>query len=338
MKKTGEPEKYDIKIEASELIDDVEFPAIKNFSINNVIYKEDGFQDINFFNNSENKNKSWKKISKLVNKVFRITLYISVAIMLTLLIYVAIIIVSNSISPKDNIHMPFIKFFNRKNTNIVRESIEKKFVEQWIGSMILLVLIIYIMNLIISFSSYMTQITSTFRVGEDEDAITVYVVDSNYTAGENANYYFKTNIEGLLIFDSQYKGTQYFAKNFLEILAAGVSTLFAAGLEILFIFRMFIIAFLTATAPLAIIINAFYKVSGRRGFLQKWFILYAFFVFIKMVIGILYYALIKANLDFIIKTPIYIIFVILIMIGLIIYAFYMLNKNLSNKKVPAKAR
>lgn len=186
VQETEEPEEYDILIDARDMIDNEQLPCIET-SIESVIYDEDQILDVDFFNviSSKNGDEEWNTIQNVVQTVFKITLYIGIAMMITLLIYMAIIIVRSAISKKESIvSLPLSDVFGigKGKASPKKHMTEKSFVEQWIISTCMLIFIVYILNLTISFSNVLINITDKLKPNEKEDdSIVVYVKNSQET-------------------------------------------------------------------------------------------------------------------------------------------------------------
>ena len=181
----NEPEDYDIKIDASELLLNEKLPCIVT-TIEKVLYSDDGIFNIDFLGNTSSskdnssteksdKNKSF--IRNNVRVILKVLLYISAAAMLTLLIYMSVITVSKGISEKSSI-LPFSKIY--KDTNGEKtpgKSIQaKRLIEQWFVSVILLILLPYLINFTVAFSNYISSFSDNKKM--EEDSITVYVKNS----------------------------------------------------------------------------------------------------------------------------------------------------------------
>lgn len=180
----GEPDHYDVLIDARDMIDNEKLPCVES-SIESVIYSEDDLLSIDFFGvNSSNKSKKWKTyISGPVKAIFKVLLYISLALMITFLIYMAILMVSSGISKKESM-LPLSSVFGIGNgkASPKKHLTEKGFVEQWIITTVILVLLVYVINLIVSFSSILTKVSDKFKPEkEEENSIVVYVKNSKET-------------------------------------------------------------------------------------------------------------------------------------------------------------
>ncbi len=89
----------------------------------------------------------------------------------------------------------------------------------------------------------------------------------------------------------------------------------------IYFIRMLLVAFITAITPILIVINAIGKIRGKKGILKKWFDLYLYLIFIKPVIGIMYYLLVTNCSNLVRKIPFYIGPVIILIILTVIISF-----------------
>ena len=145
-----EPASYDVKIDAQSLISNERLPAGIKTTIEDVLYNSKGLMSIDFFGNKtssdEQKNEKYINIRNAVRNVYRILLYVAVAGMLTVLIYMAVVIVTSGIS-QDFDFLPFSKAIKgKKQKNIKSEMKSKKIVEQWISSLFFLSIAVFAMN------------------------------------------------------------------------------------------------------------------------------------------------------------------------------------------------
>lgn len=185
-----EPEDYDILVDAKDLINNEKLPAGIKATINEVLYSNDGIFNIDFFskksskkkdnnqtNESDTNNESEKAISDMVKILYKVVLYICAAVMLVLLIYIGILIVSSGISGEISF-LPFSGILkDKKNKGNPEKNIQYvKLIEQWIISVIALVLSIVIMNLSVFFCNVITNIVGKNKV--EEKPITIYVKNS----------------------------------------------------------------------------------------------------------------------------------------------------------------
>ena len=320
----GEPKKYDVEIDAEELIENPEFPYIQT-SIEKILYGKDNLTDINFLDgNTKNKNEKWQYICTVVKAFYRICLYIAFALLLSFIIYFGVTLVISSIKG-DNNKTTFSNPFRRRRKRTPEQDLrDKKFIEQWIKCVLLLSLSAVIINLIINFSDLIIKMANIDDV-EKNNNITVYVKGEDDSPEKN--YYFKTNIEGLLMFESQYQWDKAPVKNVINIICGFIVTVFKLLLKALMFLRMLFIAGLTMAFPIILMINAFCVIIGNKGPLKFWFKLFLYCVLIKPLIAILYYVLVEFNPYLISEFSLYIIFVIALIILAIILSFRFFVKS-----------
>ena len=104
-----EPASYDVKIDAKSLISNERIPAGIQTTIEKVLNSSKDIGSIDFFgksNETEESQSGYMMIREVVRNVYRISLYIAVAGMLTVLVYMALVIVTSGISP-DFDFLPF---------------------------------------------------------------------------------------------------------------------------------------------------------------------------------------------------------------------------------------
>ena len=203
----GEPESYDVLIDAQDLITDEKLPAGIKTTIEDVLYDNSGIFSIDFFGTDKTSSKSSSKKSKkskknknssssdttqedktaekaktirsFVRNTFKIFLYIACGAMITVLIYMAVVTVASGISPSLNI-LPFSSIINGKNgeKNPNQYMKSKRLVEQWVTSVISLALAVFVMNLIVAFSDNIVNAMENKKV--ENESITVYVKNSKF--------------------------------------------------------------------------------------------------------------------------------------------------------------
>lgn len=313
-------DEYDVKIESKDLIDSIKLPVIQA-SLESVLYESDGLTDINFLNDSTtNTNSGWLRIQGVVTTFYRVFLYLAAIIMITTLIYMAIIVICESYKPN---YMPkgARMFRDPGGGNPEREIRRKAIFDQWIVAIVLIALITVIVNVLVYFTDVFANIVSGYEV--DESKITVYVSND-----DGSGYTFDTTIEGLIMFGSEYDWENYAAKNVLYIFSGIMVTVFKYFVYILFVIRMFIIAILVTAAPIVIIIDAYLKIARKKGIFRLWVTTFVFFALLKPVIAIVYYVL-QAN-NFIQTFPLYILFVITVEFAAIILSIMMFIRGLRN--------
>lgn len=346
----GEPEEYDILIDSSLLKDYVEVPNIRT-TIEPILYNNDGIYgllNINFFDLSAgSSNTEWGTIASFVRTFFRVSLYIAVAGMLTLLIYMAVVLVSSSISSKDKTIMPMGGAVLGGNGNPRKRQREKSLVEQWIISVILLALIAFIINLSISFSGIINNIATSNAVSTD--SIIIYVADLG--GEENPDeadidttdaYYFTTNLEGALMFQTQYDWKDNAVENITNFICGMTLTIFKIFIYVVFLIRMLLVAVLIAIAPIVILISAFDKIYGNKGYIKDWFKLLLYLLLLRPIVGILYYLLIQSKPNLVTNAPFYMFFIVILLIIAIIVSIKMAYRSVKKtagdigKRVNAK--
>lgn len=203
----GEPESYDVLIDAQDLITDEKLPAGIKTTIEDVLYDNSGIFSIDFFGTDKTSSKSSSKKSKkskknknssssdttqedktaekaktirsFVRNTYKIFLYIACGAMITVLIYMAVVTVASGISPSLNI-LPFSSIINGKNgeKNPNQYMKSKRLVEQWVTSVISLALAVFVMNLIVAFSDNIVNAMENKKV--ENESITVYVKNSKF--------------------------------------------------------------------------------------------------------------------------------------------------------------
>lgn len=175
-----EPVSYDVKINAQSLISNEELPAGIKTTIEDVLYDSKGIMGIDFFGKyDDSEEEKYTEMKDAVRSVYKIALYISVAGMITVLIYMAIVIVTSGISPEYNF-LPFSKAIKglKIPKNPEKELKFKKVVEQWVASLFCLAMAVFIMNLIVGFSNNI--ITMIANKKPEAERVTVYVKNSKF--------------------------------------------------------------------------------------------------------------------------------------------------------------
>lgn len=341
----GVPDNYDVFIDLSELKNNEQWPCGMRSHIDNILFDNDQnlkLRDINFFNTrATNTDDRWIKIQNFVKLYYHIALYIATAFMMTLLIYAGIVMVLFSITEK-HLKIPFEGAAKERKSGTIGENenpykniMNKKFIEEWIKSFLLIILMVYIINVIIAISGVMNAVVNDDEEPE-ENYITVYVANANGVRNPTNSdidtidaYYFKTNIEGLLMFQTQYKWDKQPIKNIANMIALFIMNTLKVALESLFIIRMIIVAILTILAPIIVLLNAFKVISGNKGILNKWFKLYLYCVFIKTAIAFVYYTMVKTNPYLVIEHPMYIVLVMILIFTLIVFYIKAMIKSMT---------
>ena len=159
-----DPGEYDFLIDLNDIKDDEEIPAFQT-SVDTILYGKEDILKVNFFDeNNNNSSEFWVKFRNIVLYIYRITLYIAAALMLTLLIYIAIILVSSSITNNEVNMRPLRKLFGKgvKRTP-EQEKKRKKIVEQWVIGVIALALLTIVINLTLFMSDEFGNIIYGFK-------------------------------------------------------------------------------------------------------------------------------------------------------------------------------
>lgn len=201
----GKPEKYDIYIDGEDLDpeDGLEIPAIQT-SIDYIIYNNDESSNIDFFNTNAFSNKAslkninsslkktlkdnWNDLSTKVKGTFKVILYIALGFMGTILIIIGFLIVKGTIF-KDTITDIMKKNMGVTDDNLPNEYYHKKATNQWIFTLLTLILIIIFIIVSISFTGVISKLTSTYNEKDQLlDSVKVYAkaeVNSNSSSSVN---------------------------------------------------------------------------------------------------------------------------------------------------------
>ena len=239
-----------------------------------------------------------------------------------------------SFSSSENGHLPLEGIINRNASGTPAKGLrDKRVIEQWIVTVILMGLITFIITVTIYFANYITDISSTYKIKHrDINAITIYVKSDNDNSLKK-NYYFKTSIEGMLMFQTQYKWKAHPLKNIINGLGGAVIAIFKGFLLALFAIRMVLVAILIVIAPIVVIINGFLKVYGNRGILGTWYKIFLYMCLLKPLIAIVYYILVKCNVYLVNEFSLYLVFVVaIIMIAFYASARWLLKSLRSNRQ------
>lgn len=294
-------EDYDVKIEGSKLQLPIGFPLIRitipqlifgskaysgqDETIKNNIENQFSYFDIDFFemySGKTNKNSNWKKVKNNVQTYFKVAIYISAVLMLSLLIYFGVWISTSAIAGDKNNKMPFAKAFNMNyiDDDIKKEVRRKGFISEWIITLFLLVFLVFIVNIIIGFSSYIDQLTNKSYLNSEHksDSIVVYVhglPDYTGLSGNSISFTFVTNAEGLFMFQSQHIWSSFTFQNIWFIIRGLFITIMKYALYFVMVLRMYVIAILIIISPFVVIINGYQKaVYGHKertqGKFRKW--------------------------------------------------------------------
>ena len=176
-------------------------------------------------------------------------------------------------------------------------------------------------------------ITGTEYLGEDSSAN-----DISNSEGNTFNYYFKTGIEGLMMFKSQYNWKEYAGKNFSNIIGGSSIAIIKIALYVIFFVRMVILAFITAFSPIIILIDAFKKLSGSEGYLNNWGKLFLFLMFSRPVIAFLYYIFVINNPYLAVEFPGCVVIINIVIFTVTCISIKMMIDDLRGKKRSNKIR
>lgn len=168
-----------------------------------------------------------------------------------------------------------------------------------------------------------------------EDLADEAVGDSNGSSGiqtKTVDYYFDTNLEGLLMFQSQYNSKEHPLKAGINMIAGMVVTFFKSVLYCIFISRTLLIAGISVITPILILINAFIKIGGGKSFIGNWIKLYLYLVLLRPVIAFVYYILIQSNVYLMADVPALIVLIIIGISALFIRSVIVLFRDFTGKK------
>ena len=176
--------------------------------------------------------------------------------------------------------------------------------------------------------------------GQDAGHVGIYigdgaVGDSNGSSGiqtKTVDYYFDTNLEGLLMFQSQYNSKEHPLKAGINMIAGMVVTFFKSVLYCIFISRTLLIAGISVITPILILINAFIKIGGGKSFIGNWIKLYLYLVLLRPVIAFVYYILIQSNVYLMADVPALIVLIIIGISALFIRSVIVLFRDFTGKK------
>lgn len=168
-----------------------------------------------------------------------------------------------------------------------------------------------------------------------EDLADGAVGDSLGSSGiqtKTVDYYFDTNLEGLLMFESQYNSTEHPLIAGTSIISGWFVTLFKWGLYFILVLRVLLIAGISVIAPILILINAFIKIGGGKSFISNWIKLYLYLVLLRPVIAFIYYVLIESNVYLMADIPILIAIILLVISIAFVKSAIAMYRGFSGKK------
>ena len=149
---------------------------------------------------------------------------------------------------------------------------------------------------------------------------------------EYINYTFNTNLEGLLMFLSQYSWSKHPVKNVINIWCGANLTLFKIIMYFFYILRMILVGILIAIAPLVVLINGFMRISGNKGILYSWVKIFIYCLFIRPVIGLIYYICAKLNVEKTADNPVYVLLAIVVTVIVLIFSIKKLVSDIKSNK------
>ena len=155
---------------------------------------------------------------------------------------------------------------------------------------------------------------------------------------KTVDYYFDTNLEGLLMFQSQYNAAKSPLKAGINMISGFVVTIFKWFLYGLFVVRMLLVAGISTVAPILILMDAFIKIGGGKSFISNWIKLYLYLVLLRPIIVFIYYVMVQSNIYLISDVPFYIIFVIIGICILFVKSLKYLFRDLGGKKMKNKVK
>ena len=168
-----------------------------------------------------------------------------------------------------------------------------------------------------------------------EDLADGAVGDSLGSSGiqtKTVDYYFDTNLEGLLMFESQYNSTEHPLIAGTSIISGWFVTLVKWGLYFILVLRVLLIAGISVIAPILILINAFIKIGGGKSFISNWIKLYLYLVLLRPVIAFIYYVLIESNVYVMADIPILIAIILLVISIAFVKSAIAMYRGFSGKK------
>ena len=192
-----------------------------------------------------------------------------------------------------------------------------------------------------NYRSFLTGYTSASWVEKCKDMIERYNLErfdnmpdtpvGTSSSGATKSCYFKTNLEGLFMFESQYVWKGHILHNLMYIFGGLIISLFKWVLLGILIIRLFVVGVLTMIAPIMVMLDAYNKINGNKGVLKKWFILYLYFVLLKPLLSAVYFIMTKINSNFTTEHPFYILAVIIAMMVVAILSFMAVIRYISRK-------
>ena len=150
-------------------------------------------------------------------------------------------------------------------------------------------------------------------------------------SGQQIDFYFTTNFEGLYMILSNCSWDNNLGINLFYVLCGFILTIFKAGLHYILYFRMILLGIIIAITPLIIIVDEIMKFRGNEGILKKWLVFYLKILAFRPLLQIVYTVLGKLNKTPIEENPFYIMLIVLVLTAIfVVYMFSMFKGK--NKK------
>lgn len=185
VEKDGEPEQYDVLIDAKDLISNEKLPGGIKTTVENVLYNTANYFTINFLGKQEDSSKTsgtdtnlqhaQDATRALTRSTFKIALNLALAFMLVVLIYLAVVVVAHELFPNMN-KMPLSNMVNDRTPE--DELRTKKLAEQWGKAFAMLALCAFVVNVTVSFADNIFNAMEGKIVQNEK--LTVYVKNSKF--------------------------------------------------------------------------------------------------------------------------------------------------------------
>ena len=144
------------------------------------------------------------------------------------------------------------------------------------------------------------------------------------------------------MFQTQYDWKDNAVENITNFICGITLTIFKIFIYVVFLIRMLLVAVLIAIAPIVILISAFDKIYGNKGYIKDWFKLLLYLLLLRPIVGILYYLLIQSKPNLVTNAPFYMFFIVILLIIAIIVSIKMVYRSVKKtagdigKRVNAK--
>ena len=258
---------------------------IENYKYINMLYTpeavfsgETSLLSINFFETT-NDSSVWGTLRNVVVYWFRALRYLSLAGLLSVLIYIGIKTMLTA-SPS-------------------KKSDYKQGIVGWIVGMIIIFLLPYIMSFLITIGDKIVDIFSSDPVS----SINVYVFDGGNHENKAVYSRFSTNLMGLVRFQTQ---SSVSVKRVGFIILYFMLIIITIRFTFIYMKRMIYMAYLTMISPLVALMYPIDRVNsgGAQGF-NEWFKGYLINVLIQPIHLIVYYILVSSAMEFATKNILY---------------------------------